>query len=757
MSSHSEIANLPILAITFGNPLMLWGLLLATIPLLLHFFHRRRYQTHRWAAMQFLHAAARKTTRHNQFENYLLLLLRTLLIALVVLALAYPQFETSNQALLQPKPKQRIIVIDTTLSMRQQQNGRSAFQQAKQYVRQYIEKANARDIIHLVRISSLEPYQIFSLPSIEQDRVLDELDALQPTYEAGNLLEVLREVETLVADTKGNADKEVLFVTDLQATCWQPPDHSEMRKMNKLLQRISAQANLSIWELSTDNSDNCAITKLETSSSPSFTNEDVVISVHVQNYGGTPAERDLITEIDGEIIGSQSVIVAPGEAQVITATHRFEAAGDAVIRVQLGDDRLSADNVRWVRQEIRSSHRVLLVNGKPSAEEMGNATDYVQLALKTNLSGPGNTGRFFTEVVTEEDLNNINLDNYDVVFLCNIGLFTERETSRLEQYVQRGGAVVISLGDQVQAENYNHRLYRQGMGLLPAELLQIKHYDSETSESFEFLTSNNKHPLFEEFEKYPDAGLTNTPTFTYFRTKINPRSSNIVLRFSTSDAAMAERKMGQGRVMLVTTSFDRAWSAFVVWPSFLPTMHELVPYLNRPYQVESAWLVGQPIVMPLQEKSTSQTYLLTTPTGEQHSVQEVATTSDIAQIVYPHTTHPGIYELHEQQSEHLLKRVSVNVDPRESELTPALFSQLQSTLFDDVNVTYSRDFSANNTAKKGNRLQNWSVSIWLLLLVVGLALVEQLIAWKFLAGLQALAVLLLASVVFVLLNTGLLI
>src|SRR5262249_36750180 len=72
----------------FGVWAMLFGLFAVAIPPLVHLLNRRRYDVVDWGAMQFLKVSAR--TRRRLFLEGLLMLLRMLLIAVLVLALAAP-------------------------------------------------------------------------------------------------------------------------------------------------------------------------------------------------------------------------------------------------------------------------------------------------------------------------------------------------------------------------------------------------------------------------------------------------------------------------------------------------------------------------------------------------------------------------------------------------------------------------------------------------------------------------------------------
>ena len=68
----------------FINPWLLGGLALALAPVIIHIFNKRRFRIHEWAAMDFLFQAAVHNRRRVRFEDVILLLLRTLIIAFAI-------------------------------------------------------------------------------------------------------------------------------------------------------------------------------------------------------------------------------------------------------------------------------------------------------------------------------------------------------------------------------------------------------------------------------------------------------------------------------------------------------------------------------------------------------------------------------------------------------------------------------------------------------------------------------------------------
>src|SRR4051794_38226631 len=108
------------LGLAFLQPALLWGLTAAGIPILLHLLQRRRYRVRRWAAMEFLRASVRRSSRRLRIEQWLLLLVRTLILICAALALARPVRYSPRWGWLGSRAtSQVVIVLDDSYSMGQ--------------------------------------------------------------------------------------------------------------------------------------------------------------------------------------------------------------------------------------------------------------------------------------------------------------------------------------------------------------------------------------------------------------------------------------------------------------------------------------------------------------------------------------------------------------------------------------------------------------------------------------------------------------
>ena len=102
-------------ALGFANAPLLYALAAAGVPVVIHLLNRRKYREVPWAAMRFLLAAIRKNRRRIRIEQWLLLAIRTLVILLVVSAMAKPFLESFG-AVIAGRRTHRVIVLDASLS-----------------------------------------------------------------------------------------------------------------------------------------------------------------------------------------------------------------------------------------------------------------------------------------------------------------------------------------------------------------------------------------------------------------------------------------------------------------------------------------------------------------------------------------------------------------------------------------------------------------------------------------------------------------
>ena len=180
--------------------------------------------------------------------------------------------------------------------------------------------------------------------------------------------------------------------------------------------------------------------------------------------------------------------IDPGQVKRLQFSYIFSTRGSYVIEAKLPADDLIGDNSAYLALEVRKSRRILIVDGEPDITNPINSESYF-LVQALDPMGDERYGNK-PEVISPEQLPDINLNKYDVVILANVrnlsispsSIGGEGEYSLLKslsKYVRSGGGLAIFTGDRVDISFYNGSFYDQGVGLCPARIALPAGRDSD--------------------------------------------------------------------------------------------------------------------------------------------------------------------------------------------------------------------------------------------------------------------------------------
>lgn len=609
-----------VLALGLANPALIYGLAGASLPLIIHLLNRRKFREVPWAAMRFLLAAVKKNSRRIQVEQWLLLAVRTLVIVLVVSAMAKPFLESLGAVpVLAGRRTHRVLVLDGSLSMGYATDGDTRFDRAKAVAAQLVKDARRGDAISLVVMAD-PPRVVIGDPSPNHGEVLKELEEVTMPHGGTDLVASFNTIDEVLA-VSNIPQKEVVFLTDLQAASWRRPAGSGDEGLKRVLARVEARGPRSVViDLGRAGGENRAVTDLRLNAPVVTVGAPALVRAVVRNFG--PSRKDGVKVglvVDGNLGPEQTVDLPVGEDQAVVFQHTFVSPGDHLIAVQIDGDPLKLDDRRWLATPVREQVGVLLVDGHYKAEPFQAETDYLAQALSPESGSPGAPPLIRAEVVPEGQLARRDLAPYDAVVLCNIAQFTEAEVSALEDYLRQGGGVVVFGGDQVVTENYNRLLHADGKGLLPASLGLSVGDASKKGAAFGFNALGFRHPIVEPFANEPDsvvAGLTATKTWQFHKLKLPQGSvAKVALAFDNGDPAVVEMPRHRGTVIQVATSADSGWTTWPLHPSYPPVMEQLVLQAASGRAAERNVRVGQPLDQALPESGASAVVTVVLPGG----------------------------------------------------------------------------------------------------------------------------------------------
>src|SRR5262245_13431115 len=391
--------SLPLIwALDFANLGMLSGLAAASIPIVIHLLNRRKFREMSWAAMQFLLAAIRKNQRRIRIEQWLLLAIRTMIIILVVLAMAKPFLETFGNVI-SGRRTHRVLVLDGSLSMGYATGGATRFDQAKALAVQLVKDSRPGDVISLIMMGQ-PPRVVIGDPNPNLAEVQKEIAELTLPH-GGPAPEAPFVKIDQVLDVSPIHQKELIFLTDLQVASWRSPEGNGSDGLKRALAKLEARRPRSVViDLGRAGSENRAITDLRIEAPVVTIGATALVNGVIRNFGPSRADGVLVRlTVDGRVGPEQSVDLPVGENVPFVFNHQFTTPGDHVGEVPMDNDPLPLDDRRWLALPVRESLNVLLVDGHYKSEPFQAETDYLAQALSPTEGTPVQPNMIRAEVV----------------------------------------------------------------------------------------------------------------------------------------------------------------------------------------------------------------------------------------------------------------------------------------------------------------------------------------------------------------------
>ena len=196
----------------FLAPLWLLAGAAAAVPLLIHLMRRRAGARIDFPAVRYLVRAEREHSRDLRLRNLLLMLLRVAAVLLITLAAAHPIIRMAGGGHARTA---LAIVLDNSLSTSAVAGGRPVLQQLEARARDVLKRAASSDRVWLVTADGV-------VHGGSRDAVLDAAAHTEPFGGAGDLRAATSRAE-LLAHAAALPAKEVVVLTDAQATSWRDP------------------------------------------------------------------------------------------------------------------------------------------------------------------------------------------------------------------------------------------------------------------------------------------------------------------------------------------------------------------------------------------------------------------------------------------------------------------------------------------------------------------------------------------------------
>src|SRR3989339_1824923 len=119
---------------SFLNPLFLIGISIVSIPIIIHLLSRKKPKKIDFSYLKFIEIASRRAIKKFRLRQYLLLLIRCLIIILFSLIFAKPVIRYVSAS----KDLETILLLDNSYSMDYYKNGKVRLDIAKETIKKTI-------------------------------------------------------------------------------------------------------------------------------------------------------------------------------------------------------------------------------------------------------------------------------------------------------------------------------------------------------------------------------------------------------------------------------------------------------------------------------------------------------------------------------------------------------------------------------------------------------------------------------------------
>ena len=660
----------------FLAPWFLAGVAAIGLPFWIHLLRQYRSTPHPFSSLMFFERRTQSSIKHRRLRYLLLLSLRVALLILMALAFANP-FVTRTAASGGGR-KMLAIAVDNSFSMRYGNHLARAKQAALDAVSNLVPGERGQVLAVGSRI------HFMTQPVEDADQLKAAIQSIQPTDERSSYGEFARALRTIAQSAR--MPVEVHFASDMQKSSL-PPAFADLR--------LAADTNLVFHSVADSKEPNWLV---ESVNAPGkiYDPKKVRVEAVIAGVGTDAAKRSVSLVLDGRTLETKSVDVpANGRAGVqflsLDSPHGFHKAE---IRIDSADSLHEDDRFPFAVERADPRPVLFLHTGGQQRGEL-----YYRAALES-VSEAG----FILEPLAVEQASNQSLSKYAFVVLSDVGSLPPGLEDSLRTYVSGGGSLLVALGPSSVAMQH-----------VPVsnEPIQGSSYASREGERFQIVaTADAEHPSLRRANKLDGVQF-------YQVIRVDPGKSRVIARLTNQAPVLLEKQVGEGRVLTFTSTFDNISNDFPLHSSFVPFIEETARYLGG--QQQRSTNVAVDSYMELRSaKDQGASVEVIDPDGRHPLSLKEATTSETFQV-----GREGFYEIHRANGRQ--EFVAVHADRRESDLTAVP----QETL--DLWRNTGRGGGAAASDDPANPARPWSLWRYALLLVLIIAIIESLIATRYLS------------------------
>jgi hypothetical protein len=588
------------------------------LPLYLHLLKKQTTTPKPVSSVMFYESRTQSSTRHRRLRYYLLLSLRLLVLFLLILAFANP-FINRNTATL---ASQRLVllVVDNSFSMR----AGARLTDAKDAAMSVLSGKGAARAQVAAFGSQL---RLMTQPIEDQSALRAAVQAIQPGDGHGTFGELARAVRAMAESV--HTPIEFHLFSDMQRG-----------DLAATFSDMGLPANVTLIT-------HAVVTKAQ----PNWTVESVNASgqvwgkdakpVHVQaviaGYGTPAAQRTVSLVVNGKTTAAKTVAVpANGRATVdFPALEVPYGFSRCEVKIDAADG-FPADDLRRFAVQRSDPQKALLIHNYGDAR----SPLYVGAALAAAAQSA-----FILESIAVNEAADRKASNYAFIILSDVNSLPSLLEHALTEYVHSGGSLLIAAGTSAGA--------RSQVPIFDAHIVETRDYSRVPDRYMAVGSSDSSYPAVAKADGWQGVKF-------FYALDVDPGGARVIVRLGDQTPLLLEKRIGEGRVVLLTTGLDNLTNDFPQRPNFVPFVEQTARYLAGSERQGGAHPVDAYLELR-NAKEQAQGVEVTDPEGKRPLTLGEAAHAQSFQL-----TEAGYYQLRLASGRQ--DEVAVNPDPKESNL-----------------------------------------------------------------------------------------
>ena len=684
------------------------GTIGASIPLIIHLLNRERARRLIFSTVRFIQMSHQTNVQRHKLKRLLLLLMRILMLILLGFAFARPFIAADPTTA--PElggVRNAVIILDTSYSMQYE----DVFERAKKEAIDRLDGLESADAVALI-LSADKARKVLPIDS-EHNHIRAAIESAEPTYRPTDYLDAIQTADEILQGVTAG-QKQIYLIADLQKIGWENFLETD---------RLSPDVDIEFVNIAVEQTNNRAITDINVPPVVLIDQKDTELVARIHNFNTEQVQKLPVSLfIDNNKVQTTQLDIEPEDSADAVFRMEIDLQSESIHTgwVEIDTDAIEIDNRYYFTVQSMKSIKVHAVNGEQKRSDIEDETFFLTRALKDvgDEGAPIN----YTESTTLPSA--AALQRYDVLILANVKQITAAEAERLKTYVNAGGGLIITLGDNIDSGVYQQHLGGSEDSLMPCTLMQAVG-DPIGKDEFQVIASvDYRHPIFTPFSNPNHGDFGKGRFYRYFQT--TPTSEGTVIAaFDDGNPAVLETIYGNGRVLCFTSTIDREWNDLPIHGVYLPFLHETIKYLalKQAGKVPD-YRVGDSVEYNRTQDSAGKEVAVFDPDRKETRM----TLNEQGNLFYENTEHPGIYSVHGSgKSPHYFV---INVDTAESDLTYRNPEELTSMLIGSTEVDRAPAELTPAVVKKYEEdvEKNQGIATYLLLAVFALAITEMFLA-----------------------------